>query len=242
MKLFLSIFLLFFLVGAAPDDARKANEAYNNGNYTRAAELYKKAIKSDPDNARLYFNLGNALTKAGQVDNAIQVFEQYKSMVDDPGQMAKANYNIGNAYTKSQQWDKAINYYKDALKFEADDEDAKHNYELAQMKKEEQQEQQNQQNQQNGDQRQNQQNQQNQQQQNRQDQQNSNNRQQQQNNQNDTGQNQRPSQDQQQSSNRISKEQAEKILQALEQKEKELLRQFKKQKTDSNSKTNAKDW
>ncbi len=40
----------------------------------------------------------------------------------------------------------------------------------------------------------------------------------------------------------MSKAEAEKILKALEQKEKDLLKQFKKQKTESSNSKNEKDW
>ena len=40
----------------------------------------------------------------------------------------------------------------------------------------------------------------------------------------------------------MSKEEAEKILKALEQKEKELLKEFKKKKSPSSTNKNEKDW
>ncbi len=234
----------FILSASSPEDARKANEAYRNGDYTTAIELYKKAIEDSPDNARLYFNLGNALAKEGRAEEAIRHYEQFKALTDDPGQRALADYNIGNIYSNNQQWDKALTSYKKALRQNDSDFDAKHNYELALNKKQEQEQKQQQENQDQQNQQQNQdqqdQQQQNQQQQN-QNQQNQNQQQQQdQNQQSQDQQNQQPNQ--QQTPGNISKAEAEKILQALEQKEKELLRQFKKQKTESSNSANEKDW
>ena len=163
MRYLLTILLSLMLMGASIEDARKANEAYNNENYEEAISLYKKAISSNPENAKLYFNLASAQAKAGQPQEAIRTFEQFKSMTDDPEERAKANYNIGNVLTDTKKWDKAVDYYKQALRYMSDDSDAKHNYELA-MKKEKEQEQQkkqqNQQNQQNNNQQQQQQDQQ----------------------------------------------------------------------------------
>lgn len=236
MRHFLITVLAFLLLGASIEDARKANEAYNNGNYEKAISLYKKAIDANPENAKLYFNLASAQAKAGNSEEAIRTFERYKSMTDDPKEKAQANYNIGKIFSDIQQWDKAVDYYKQSLRYMADDPDAKHNFELA-KKKEKEQQKQNQQ-QQNQNQQQNQDK--NQQQQNPdQQQQNKQNENQQQNQQQ---QNQQDQQQNQQQRQKISKSEAEKILRALEQKEKDLLKQFKKKKNESSDSKNEKDW
>ncbi|MBN2732457.1 MAG: tetratricopeptide repeat protein [Balneolaceae bacterium] len=242
MKYLLSLFFALFLLGASVEDARKANEAYENGNYEEAVALYKKAIQANSENAKLYFNLGNALAKSGATDEAIQYFEQYKQMTDNPAEKAKADYNIGNIYTQAKKWDQAIQYYKQAMRKQAGDIDAKHNYELALNQK--QQQNKNQQNNQNKDQKdqqkkknqqQSDQQQQQDQQQN-QDQNKQQNQQQQQQNQQEGQQKQKPQ------PSKISKAEAENILKALEQQEKELLKEFKKKKTESSNKTHEKDW
>ncbi len=255
MRFILVTLTAFLLMGFAPEEARKANEAYDNGEYERAIALFKKAIDAEPDNPKLFYNLASAQAKAGNSEEAIRTFEQFKNMTDDPERRAMANYDIGNILAEEKKWDQALDYYKRSLRYMAGDEDAKHNYELAQKKKNEQQEQdKNQQNQnQNQDQdQQDQQQQQNQdqdqqdqqdqqQQQNQQDQnQNQDQEQDQQNQQNQ--ENQQDQQDQQQQQSKISQADAEKILRALEQKEKDLLQEFKKQKMKSSENTNEKDW
>lgn len=240
MKKLIVLVSIIFLVGASTEDARQANEAYRSGNYTEAIELYKKAIDANPENAKLYYNLGSALAKEGKPEEAIRYFEQFKTMTKDPEQRAMADYNIGNIHSEAKKWDKAVNAYKKALRYQSADTDAKHNYELALKKNQEQQDQQQQQ-------QQNQQNQQNQQQNQKQQQQDQNKQQQQkqQQQQQNQQQNQEQNQEQQQQQpkpNQISKAEAEKILKALEQKEKELLKEFKKQKTKSSNSKNEKDW
>jgi len=225
-------------MGAVSKDARKANEAYKNGKYEQAISLYKKAIEANPNNAKLYFNLASAQAKAGKNKDAIHSFEQFKSMTDDPMEEAKANYNIGNVLAKNKKWDKALNYYKKSLRYMANDEDAKHNYELAKQKQEQnQKKKQNKNNQQNNNQKKKD---------NKNNKQNQNKNKNKQNQQNQNQQNkQKQNQDQQnkkQQPQKISKAEAEKILKALEQKEKNLLKKFKKQKTESSKSKNEKDW
>lgn len=243
MRYFLITMLAFLLMGASIEDARKANEAYNDGNYEKAISLYKKAIDAKPENPRLYFNLASAQAKAGNSEEAIRTFEQYKSMIDDPKEEAKADYDIGKVFSDTKQWKKAIDYYKQSLRYMSDDPDAKHNFELAKRKLEEQQKQQNKQ--QNKKQKQNQKQSQDQQQKNKnQQQQNNQDKQDQNRQQNQQQQNQQEQQGQQQKGQKqkISKAEAEKILRALEQKEKDLLKQFKKKKNESSNSTNEKDW
>jgi len=240
MRLLLTYFLALLMLGASLDDARKANEAYENGDYEQAVTLYKKAIDANPENAKLYFNLANAQAKAGKQKEAIRTFEQFKSMTEDPEEKAKANYNIGKVLTDAKKWDKALDYYKKSLRYMAGDEDAKHNYELVKQKEREQKQQQkNKQNQQNKnqDQKNNQQNKQQQNQENKQNQDQQNKQQQKQQNQQD-----QQKQKQQPQPQKMSKAEAEKILKALEQKEKDLLKKFKKQKTESSKSKNEKDW
>lgn len=235
MKYLLTIILPLLLLGASIEDARKANKAYNNGNYEEAISLYKKAIDAEPKNAKLFFNLASAQAKAGKSQEAIRTFEQYKTMTDDPENRARANYNIGNVLAEMKKWDKAVEYYRRSLRHMSKDSDAKHNYEFAKEMKRQQKKKKQQQGKQNK------------QQQKKQDQQKQKKEQKQQQNQQQQSQQQqqqqqKTKQDQQKQPQKISKAEAEKILQALEQKEKKLLKQFKKKKTESSKSKNEKDW
>lgn len=244
MRYILITILAFILMGASLEDARKANEAYNEGNYEEAIALYKKAIDEDPENAKLYYNLASAQAKAGNSEEAVRTFEQFKTMTDDEERRAMADYDIGNILAEQEQWDKAVEYYKKSLRYLSDDEDAKHNYELALKQQDQQGENQDQ------DQQQDQQNENDQQQQQDQNQQQENDQQNQENNseQNQDQQGQQDEQEQNQDQqpqpqqSQMTQAEAEQILKALEQKEKELMKEFKKQKVESTDNKNEKDW
>lgn len=127
-------------------DAKKANEAYENADYPLAEELYRAALEEEPDNAIIYFNLGNTLAKQGKIEEAIQTYLQYESMVELPEEKSLAEYNIGTVLSESGQWKPAVQHLRNALKYNPGDEDAKHNYERAlfESQQEEEEQQQNQ--------------------------------------------------------------------------------------------------
>jgi len=242
MRYLLITLLAFVLMGASIDDARKANDAYDNGQYEKAISLYKKAIDADSKNAKLYFNLASAQAQAGQTQEAIRTFEQYKTMTDNAEERAKANYNIGKVFSDTKKWGRAVDYYKKSLRYMADDPDAKHNYELAKQKEKEQQKKKNQQQQNNQNQQNDNQQKKNQQQKQNQQDKNQNKQQQQNQQQQNQKQDKQQQKQQQPKPQKMSKAEAQKILQALEQKEKDLLKQFKKKKTKSSNSKNEKDW
>ncbi len=49
---------------------------YSQGNYQAAVQLYRQALRGDPRNADLHYNLGNALFKSGQTGRAISSFQR----------------------------------------------------------------------------------------------------------------------------------------------------------------------
>lgn len=59
---------------ASPFEA--ANQLYDAGNYTNAAAAYEKLVQSGQNSAAIYFNLGNAYFKAGQLGHAIAAYRR----------------------------------------------------------------------------------------------------------------------------------------------------------------------
>jgi tetratricopeptide (TPR) repeat protein len=131
IRLFSYITLFLLLTASALNDGRKANEAYENGNYEVAEQLYLSAIEQEPDNAKLYFNLGNARAKQGKIEEAIDSFMEFRSLVESPEEKAMAEYNIGTLLAENKQWKPAASHFKNALKLNPQDLDSKHNFERA---------------------------------------------------------------------------------------------------------------
>jgi len=143
----LCIMFAFFWVNSSASDPVEANEAYEQGEYEKAEQLYRQAIDANPENAKLYFNLGNTLVNLGKPDEAIQTFTHFLTLSETPEEKALGEYNIGHILSEKEQWQQAAKHYKRALYLNPSDEDAKHNFELALKKQQENEQHQQQQNQ-----------------------------------------------------------------------------------------------
>ena len=74
----------------------KGGELLKEKNFAAAAEAYKSALELDPDNGNLALRLGQALSGAGQVDEAVAAFETAAKN----GQEEIAGKQISNIYLK----------------------------------------------------------------------------------------------------------------------------------------------
>ena len=117
------------------------NRLYDEGRYEEAHEQYLEALRQAPDSPIVPFNDGNALYRTEELQRAM---ESYRRAVEsgDPRIEAQAWYNLGNALYKQQQLEPALEAYKEALRRNPADTDAKHNFEvtLEQLQEQQQQE------------------------------------------------------------------------------------------------------
>lgn len=82
MKKIVNLFLMFwfcFLNGYA-SEISEAEAAYNSGNFSKAVDLYKEVIESDSVSPALYYDMGNACYKAGNLGEAILFYERAKKL------------------------------------------------------------------------------------------------------------------------------------------------------------------
>ncbi len=250
--------LLFLTVSAQNADKtiRKANKLYQDQKYTEAETKYDEALDIDPNSEKSIFNQGNAYYKQERFDEALQNFEMTAEMLDDPNQRAAAYHNLGNAYFQGEDYQKSIEAYKSSLRLNPKDDDTRYNLVLAQnkLKQQQQEQQQNQdQNQENQDQENQDQQNENQDQQNQDQQQDGSDENQQQNqdqqNQDQQQQNQQGDQKEQEGSQqqaaqpvKLSKEEVQRILEALANDENKVQEKLIKKKTPPNQKKADKDW
>lgn len=204
---------------------RDADAAYLKEQYSEAEESYRKAdAKAQEPNTT--YNLGNAIYRQGRFDEAIQKYENAAQSAGVDDQLKnKAFYNLGNAYFEKDQLEKSVEAYKNALRIDPQDEQAKKNLALAQkllqVKMQQQQKNQTQ------EKKENQQQDQQQQPQN------------QEQNQPPSQQKQQPS-DSEKNQQQLSKEEAEKLLEIMEQEEQKV--QEKLRKAQAKPSKSSKDW
>jgi tetratricopeptide (TPR) repeat protein len=146
-KIAASLFFIFFLVNTTTAQntqkiLQQGNAQYKNQEYEKAATTYKKVVAKEPNNTTAQYNLGNAMYKKTKVDEAITAFDNAITNTTEKKLKNKAYYNKGVALQKSQNLQGCIAAYKEALKLNAEDDDARQNLQKALQQLKQQQKQQ----------------------------------------------------------------------------------------------------
>jgi len=233
IKLYIGCLIAFIIVFAANTSAQSVRSLINDGvenyeqeKYSDSEVNFKKGLNEEYESFEGHFNLGDALYKQERYDEAIKSYQNALALTEDKELQSKVFHNIGNSLVKAEKYKESLGAYKNSLMLNPNDLETKYNlaYALNKLKNNQQQQQQQKQDkdkdkQQNKDQQKQDQNQ-NQDQQNKQEQQ----------------QQKQP----QPKPDEISKEEAERILQALKNNEKDIQKKVRKQKGKAVKK--AKDW
>jgi tetratricopeptide (TPR) repeat protein len=119
---------------------KKGNKAYQHKEFEKAASEYKKAVDKNPNNTTANYNLGNALYKNSNNDDAVKAYDNTISTATNSVDKSKAFYNKGVVLQNANKLQDCVQAYKNALKLNPQDEDARQNLQraLKQLKKQEQ--------------------------------------------------------------------------------------------------------
>jgi len=249
--IFGSLFAAFQIVPSmgASQYGRDGNNHLKQEHYEEAKEAYQEGLSSyqSPEkNDQIYHalqnNLGLTLHRQQNFEDAGRAFGEALAHAPNESAATRAAFNAGNNAFINQQLEQALEHYQTALMADPDNEDAKFNFEFVSRQL---QEQQNQEQQSGGD------NQEEQNEQNENENQGEEKQSEQEEEQNEEQQNeeQKNSEQEQEESGQeqsepqetpLTREQAERILEALENEEEELLREI--QKVESRPRRVAKDW
>jgi tetratricopeptide (TPR) repeat protein len=200
---------------------RDGFKEYQNDQFSEAEVNFRKALDAKPDLFEADYNIANSLYKQKKYEESATEYDKLIQENVDPAKRADLYHNLGNSHIMNQQFDKGIDAYKNALRIRPDDEDTRYNlaYAMQMMK---QQQEQNQQQQEQNQQEQNQE---------------EDKKQEQQQEQQDGKEEEQKTSDQQ-----LSKEEAEQMLNAIQNLEKEVKEKLDKKKAVARPIPTEKDW
>ena len=87
---------------AAMGQYNEANAHYRAGDFTKARQVYLKAVSTDVADARLFYNLGNACFKSGLLGEAILWYERAGRLAPDDEDI-EANLRFANLVKKDRE-------------------------------------------------------------------------------------------------------------------------------------------
>lgn len=135
MRLVLMVLLVIACSVVQAQSAEKfiqqGNDFYRQKEFEKAATEYNKAIKEDPENAAAKLNLANSLQKQGKEEEALQLFSETIAATTDADLKAKAWYNKGAVLSKQKKLEESIEAYKNALRLNPADKEARENLQKA---------------------------------------------------------------------------------------------------------------
>jgi tetratricopeptide (TPR) repeat protein len=139
--------VLFFGTAAGIGDRERGNRLYRAGKYAEAVQAYESALRAGDGSAELRYNLGTALLQLGRYADAEQNFRSALDAVE-PDLRERTFYNLGNRFLsaaradpdprrKGPLLDAAIEAYQRSLRLDPADAESKWNLELALRDKQE---------------------------------------------------------------------------------------------------------
>ena len=200
---------------------RQGNKQFRMGDYPNAEVSYRKAIEQNPKNPQASFNLGNALMAQKKDSAAVTQFENASRLETNPLRKAQSFHNIGVICQTHKMYGEAIEAYKNALRLNPNDDETRYNLVLCKHQKQKQDQQK--QNQGNDDQKKDDQK-----------------KDDQKKDQNSDKQDDKKQQEQQKP--QMSKENAEQLLNAAIQNEKQTQDKLKKAQQQPQRRANQKNW
>lgn len=137
MRRYISIFLTVVLLSVTalcqrmPERGlvRRGNRQFAKEHYERSVELYNKALNYSPSQFEASFDLASALFRLKRYDKAQQILEKLSKdslrCETDRGDVA---YNLGNVLVAQNKLKEALAQYRQAMRMNPKDQQAKYNY------------------------------------------------------------------------------------------------------------------
>ena len=134
-KIVVLIFLMFSVIPVIAQEDQsliiEGNQLYKNRQYDKAADNYQKAAVKNEKDSKAKYNLGNALYRSKKNEAAQKAYDQAAEDAKDGGIKSRALYNKGVVYSNEKKLLESIGAYKEALKVNSEDNEARENLQKA---------------------------------------------------------------------------------------------------------------
>jgi len=152
------ILILFLFVWAVASQAQNERKFIRQGNkyfeeamkdtsridtvqFNKAEIEYLKALEKKPDDSKWNFNRADALYKQKKFDESAEKFKEIADKTTNKIEKSRALHNLGNSFLMKNKLDESIAAYKDALRSNPKDLETKYNLLYAMNMKKKQQDQ-----------------------------------------------------------------------------------------------------
>ena len=120
-------------------NVREGNKLYESEKYTESEIAYRKSLEVNPRSTEGTYNLGNSLYKQGKFPEAAEQYQliagQGEKMVATPegkARLSEVYHNMGNIFMQNKDYGKAVEVYKQSLRLNPKDDETRYNLALAQ--------------------------------------------------------------------------------------------------------------
>lgn len=143
----LKLYIMILLAGiancgfaqSASHVSRQANKLYRAKKYAKAEVEYRKALQKDGKRSDISYNLARSLQAENKQEEALKVYEQAAKLENNAVKRSSSYYNAGTIYQQKKDYSKAIEAYKNALRSNPTHQKARYNLELCKQQQKQQQ-------------------------------------------------------------------------------------------------------
>ena len=121
--------------GRNKNGAWKGNRSFDKGDFSKALSAYGSAVFAFSGNqlAKLYLNLGNTFVKTQNPENAGKYYEMALNTASDDELKSRILYQTGLLMFKNRQYSESAAFFKESLKLNDNNDDARYNYAVAEL-------------------------------------------------------------------------------------------------------------
>ncbi len=110
---------------------REGNRLYREGKFKEALEKFNRAREISGNAVQLESNLGAANYRDSNFEYAVRNFANIADISIENSEKANAFYNIGNSLLQAGEYDKSVQAYRNALRLDPTHDQSRHNLAVA---------------------------------------------------------------------------------------------------------------